>query len=92
MIVIIGEIGVGKFIVIDVFGFCFGGCVEVDMVCIGVVCVDLCVCFFLKDMLVVLCWLEENQFEDGYECLFCCVISSDGCFCGFINGIVVFLL
>lgn len=60
MIVIIGEIGVGKFIVIDVFGFCFGGCVEVDMVCIGVVCVDLCVCFFLKDMLVVLCWLEEN--------------------------------
>lgn len=60
MIVIIGEIGVGKSIVIDVFGFCFGGCVEVDMVCIGVVCVDLCVCFFLKDMLVVLCWLEEN--------------------------------
>lgn len=60
MIVIIGEIGVGKFIVIDVFGFCFGGCVEVDMVCIGAVCVDLCVCFFLKDMLAVLCWLEEN--------------------------------
>lgn len=60
MIVIIGEIGVGKFIVIDVFGFCFGGCVEVDMVCIGVVCVDLCVCFFLKDMPAALCWLEEN--------------------------------
>lgn len=60
MIVIIGEIGAGKFIVIDVFGFCFGGRVEVDMVRIGVVRVDLCVRFFLKDTLAVLRWLEEN--------------------------------
>lgn len=33
MIIITGEIGVGKFIVIDVLGLCFGGWVEVSMVC-----------------------------------------------------------
>lgn len=53
MMVIIGEIGVGKFIVIDVLGLCFGSCLDGSMVCLGVICVDICVCFLLVDILLV---------------------------------------
>lgn len=45
MLVIIGEMGVGKFIVIDVFGFCLGYWFESSMICNGVDKVDIIVIF-----------------------------------------------
>lgn len=45
MIVIIGEIGVGKLIVIDVLLLCFGEWVDVVVVCLGFECVEICVEF-----------------------------------------------
>ncbi len=45
--------------------------------------------FSLKDTPAALRWLEENQLEDGHECLLRRVISSDGRSRGFINGTAV---
>ncbi|KAB1476586.1 DNA repair protein RecN, partial [Cronobacter sakazakii] len=50
---------------------------------------DLCARFALKDTPAALRWLEENQLEDGSECLLRRVISSDGRSRGFINGTAV---
>jgi DNA repair protein RecN (Recombination protein N) len=49
---------------------------------------DLCARFRLKDTPAQR-WLEENQLEDGRECLLRRVISSDGRSRGFINGTAV---
>ncbi len=50
---------------------------------------DLCARFSLKDTPAALRWLEENQLEDGRECLLRRAISSDGRSRGFINGTAV---
>ena len=50
---------------------------------------DLCARFSLKDTPAALRWLEENQLEEGRECLLRRVISSDGRSRGFINGTAV---
>lgn len=40
MMVFMGEIGVGKLIIIDVFGFFVGGCGLVDFICYGEECLE----------------------------------------------------
>ncbi|MDB7124269.1 DNA repair protein RecN, partial [Escherichia coli] len=60
-----------------------------DMVRTGAARADLCARFSLKDTPAALRWLEENQLEDGHECLLRRVISSDGRSRGFINGTAV---
>lgn len=89
MTVITGETGAGKSIAIDALGLCLGGRAEADMVRTGAARADLCARFSLKDTPAALCWLEENQLEDGHECLLRRVISSDGRSRGFINGTAV---
>ncbi len=86
MTVITGETGAGKSIAIDALGLCLGGRAEADMVRTGAARADLCARFSLKDTPAALRWLEENQLEDGHECLLRRVISSDGRSRGFING------
>ncbi|HCP8426594.1 TPA: DNA repair protein RecN [Escherichia coli] len=89
MTVITGETGAGKSIAIDALGLCLGGRAEADMVRTGAARADLCARFSLKDTPAALRWLEENQLEDGHECLLRRVISSDGRSRGFINGTAV---
>lgn len=89
MTVITGETGAGKSIAIDALGLCLGGRAEADMVRTGAARADLCARFSLKDTPAALRWLEENQLEDGRECLLRRVISSDGRSRGFINGTAV---
>ena len=89
MTVITGETGAGKSIAIDALGLCLGGRAEADMVRTGAARADLCARFSLKDTPAALHWLEENQLEDGHECLLRRVISSDGRSRGFINGTAV---
>ncbi|WP_336709314.1 MULTISPECIES: DNA repair protein RecN [unclassified Cedecea] len=86
MTAITGETGAGKSIAIDALGLCLGGRAEADMVRSGANRADLCARFSLKDTPAALRWLEENQLEDGRECLLRRVISSDGRSRGFING------
>ena len=69
MTVITGETGAGKSIAIDALGLCLGGRAEADMVRTGAARADLCARFSLKDTPAALRWLEENQLEDGHECL-----------------------
>ncbi len=89
MTAITGETGAGKSIAIDALGLCLGGRAEGDMVRRGANRADLCARFSLKDTPAALRWLEENQLEDGRECLLRRVISSDGRSRGFINGTAV---
>ena len=89
MTAITGETGAGKSIAIDALGLCLGGRAEADMVRAGASRADLCARFALKDTPAALRWLEENQLEDGRECLLRRVISSDGRSRGFINGTAV---
>lgn len=89
MTAITGETGAGKSIAIDALGLCLGGRAEADMVRAGAPRADLCARFLLKDTPQAVQWLEENQLEDGSECLLRRVISSDGRSRGFINGTAV---
>jgi len=89
MTAITGETGAGKSIAIDALGLCLGGRAEADMVRAGAQRADLCARFALKDTPAAQRWLEENQLEDGRECLLRRVISSDGRSRGFINGTAV---
>jgi DNA repair protein RecN (Recombination protein N) len=89
MTAITGETGAGKSIAIDALGLCLGGRAEADMVRQGASRADLCARFSLKDTPAALRWLEENQLDDGRECLLRRVISSDGRSRGFINGTAV---
>lgn len=78
MTAITGETGAGKSIAIDALGLCLGGRAEGDSVRAGAVRADLCARFQLKDTPAAQQWLEENQLEDGNECLLRRVISADG--------------
>ena len=89
MTAITGETGAGKSIAIDALGLCLGGRAEGDMVRRGANRADLCARFSLKDTPAAQRWLEQNQLEDGRECLLRRVISSDGRSRGFINGTAV---
>ncbi|MDU7134390.1 MAG: DNA repair protein RecN, partial [Enterobacteriaceae bacterium] len=89
MTAITGETGAGKSIAIDALGLCLGGRADADMVRAGAARADLCARFALKDTPAAQRWLEENQLEDGRECLLRRVISSDGRSRGFINGTAV---
>lgn len=89
MTAITGETGAGKSIAIDALGLCLGGRAEADMVRQGASRADLCARFSLKDTPAAQRWLEENQLEEGRECLLRRVISSDGRSRGFINGTAV---
>ncbi|VDZ74691.1 DNA repair protein [Atlantibacter hermannii] len=89
MTAITGETGAGKSIAIDALGLCLGGRAEADMVRAGASRADLCARFSLKDTPAAQRWLEENQLEEGSECLLRRVISSDGRSRGFINGTAV---
>ncbi|WP_058914343.1 DNA repair protein RecN [Entomohabitans teleogrylli] len=89
MTAITGETGAGKSIAIDALGLCLGGRAEADMVRQGANRADLCARFALKDTPAARRWLEENQLEDGCECLLRRVISHDGRSRGFINGTAV---
>ena len=50
---------------------------------------DICARFSLKDTPSAQRWLNDNQLDDGNECLLRRVISSDGRSRGFINGTAV---
>lgn len=89
MTAITGETGAGKSIAIDALGLCLGGRAEGDIVRVGANRADLCARFNLKDTPAAQRWLEENQLEDGRECLLRRVINSDGRSRGFINGTAV---
>ncbi|QKJ88273.1 DNA repair protein RecN [Paramixta manurensis] len=89
MTAITGETGAGKSIAIDALSLCLGGRAEADMVRQGAPRADICACFQLKDTPSAQRWLEENQLDDGQECLLRRVISSDGRSRGFINGTAV---
>ncbi|MCS2155770.1 DNA repair protein RecN [Scandinavium sp. H11S7] len=89
MTAITGETGAGKSIAIDALGLCLGGRAEGDIVRTGATRADLCARFILKDTPAAQRWLEQNQLEDGRECLLRRVISSDGRSRGFINGTAV---
>jgi DNA repair protein RecN (Recombination protein N) len=89
MTAITGETGAGKSIAIDALGLCLGGRADADMVRTGASRADLCARFSLKDTPAALRWLEDNQLEEGRECLLRRVISADGRSRGFINGTAV---
>lgn len=91
MSVIIGEIGVGKLIMFDVFGFIFGDCVDSGVVCFGVDKVDIFVSFDVSVIVEVCDWFVECDLEQDGLCILCWVIIVEGCLCVYINGMFCLL-
>lgn len=89
MTAITGETGAGKSIAIDALGLCLGSRSEASMVRLGAPRADLCARFSLLDTPTARLWLEENQLDDGNECLLRRAIAADGRSRSFINGTAV---
>lgn len=89
MTAITGETGAGKSIALDALELCLGGRAEANMVRQGSSRTDICARFILEDTPTAQQWLEQNQLEDGNECLLRRVINNDGRSRGFINGTAV---
>ncbi len=89
MTAITGETGAGKSIAVDALGLCLGGRSEAAMVRLNTPRADICARFSLSDAPSARAWLEENQLDEGSECLLRRVVSADGRSRGFINGTAV---
>ncbi|PWC17662.1 DNA repair protein RecN [Brenneria corticis] len=89
MSVITGETGAGKSIAIDALGLCLGNRSDASMVRPEAARADICARFSLADTPAARRWLEQNQLDDGNECLLRRVIGADGRSRGFINGTAV---
>jgi DNA repair protein RecN (Recombination protein N) len=75
MTAITGETGAGKSIAIDALGLCLGGERKATWCAQGANRADLCA-RFPERYPAAQRWLEENQLEDGRECLLRRVIST----------------
>lgn len=86
MTTITGETGAGKSIAIDALGLCLGDRAEAAMVRPNEDKAELTAVFSLKDNALARQWLQENDLEDGDECILRRVITKEGRSRAFING------
>lgn len=89
LIVVSGEIGVGKLLLVDVLMLLVGLCVDSGMVCVGSDCVELVVEFDLGDLFEVCAWLQCEELDDEGVCQLWWVICIEGSLCVWINGCLV---
>lgn len=86
MTTITGETGAGKSIAIDALGLCLGDRADASMVRPDENKADVIATFHLQQNLAARCWLEENELNDGDECILRRVITKEGRSRAFING------
>ncbi len=86
MTTITGETGAGKSIAIDALGLCLGNRAEASMVRPNEDKAELTAIFSLKNNEMARLWLQENDLDDGEECILRRVITKEGRSRAFING------
>ena len=86
MTTITGETGAGKSIAIDALGLCLGNRAEASMVRPNEDKAELTATFSLKNNETARLWLQENDLNDGEECILRRVITKEGRSRAFING------
>ncbi|WP_144392833.1 DNA repair protein RecN [Pleionea sediminis] len=84
--VITGETGAGKSIVIDALGLALGERAESSMIRFGQEKADISACFHVLPNSLTAKWLEENELDEGADCILRRVIAKEGRSKCFING------
>lgn len=83
---ITGETGAGKSIAIDALGLCLGDRAEASMVRPGEDKAELSASFTLNNNSAARRWLQDNELEDGDDCILRRVITKEGRSRAYING------
>ncbi|MFD2166238.1 DNA repair protein RecN [Thalassotalea euphylliae] len=86
MTTITGETGAGKSIAIDALGLCLGQRATTNVVRTGAKKTDLAATFDLTTIPNAKHWLENNDLDDGNECILRRVVSAEGRSKAYING------
>lgn len=86
MSVLTGETGAGKSILIDALGLALGDRADAGVVRINCKRAEIAASFNIDKLADVAAWLEENDLDDGDDCLIRRTIAAEGRSKGFING------
>jgi len=86
MSVLTGETGAGKSILIDALGLALGDRADSNTVRNGCKRAEIAASFNIDGLDDVYSWLEENDLDDGDDCLIRRTIAAEGRSKGFING------
>jgi len=86
MSVLTGETGAGKSILIDALGLALGDRADAGVVRVNCKRAEIAASFNIENLPNVTTWLEENDLDDGDDCLIRRTIAAEGRSKGFING------
>ena len=81
-----GETGAGKSILIDALGLALGDRADAGVVRVNCVRAEIAASFNISNLPDANAWLEENDLDDGDDCLIRRTIAAEGRSKGFING------
>lgn len=86
MIVLTGETGAGKSILLDALGLALGDRADSQVVRHGCDRAEINITFDIATMPEVQDWLQQRELDDGTDCLIRRTINADGRSRGYING------
>lgn len=86
MTVLTGETGAGKSILLTAMKLCLGERADANLLRPGVKKADISLDFDIGDAPPALRWLQDNDFNEGDDCLIRRTVSADGRSRAFING------
>jgi len=81
-----GETGAGKSILIDALGLALGDRADAGVVRVNCKRAEISASFNITQLPEAITWLEENDLDDGDDCLIRRTIAAEGRSKGFING------
>jgi len=81
-----GETGAGKSILIDALGLALGDRADAGVVRVNCKRAEIAASFNITELPDVIAWLDENDLDDGDDCLIRRTIAAKGGSKGFING------
>jgi len=81
-----GETGAGKSILIDALGLALGDRADAGVVRVNCKRAEIAASFNITELPDVIAWLDENDLDDGDDCLIRRTIAAEGRSKGFING------
>ncbi len=81
-----GETGAGKSILIDALSLALGDRADAGVVRVNCKRAEIAASFNITELPDVIAWLDENDLDDGEDCLIRRTIAAEGRSKGFING------
>lgn len=81
-----GETGAGKSILVDALGLALGDRADAGVVRVNCKRAEIAVSFNITKLPDVIAWLNENDLDDGDDCLIRRTIAAEGRSKGFVNG------